>query len=145
MWLSLDFKTEVKKAEIHNVNKFLGIPKDYDIEVGYPTAHIEYELQPDVRDWGVRSISIVPTKIRCLIELEVDCYEMSNEEIEMFIKAGGKEYGSGVNHTVSGTIEIETNCVDGWKIENGIVFQPDGAVSINGVVIDLHGRTIALS
>lgn len=40
MWLSLDFKTEVKKAEIHNVNKFLGIPKDYDIEVGYPTACI---------------------------------------------------------------------------------------------------------
>ena len=47
MWLSLDFKTEVKKAEIHNVNKFLGIPKDYDIEERYR----EQFLNSNDDDW----------------------------------------------------------------------------------------------
>lgn len=67
------------------------------------------------------------------------------DEVEMFVKAGGKEYGSGYNHTVSGNIEIETNCVDGWTVGNDTEFHPDGAVSIDNVVIDLSDRTITLS
>jgi len=145
MVLELDFKAKVEKAEIYGINEYLGISKDYDIETGYPTAYIEYELQPEARGWGIKSISIVPTKIRCSIGWEVDCWEMSAEEIEMFVKAGGKEYGSGYNHTVSGNIEIETNCVDGWTVGNDTEFHPDGAVSIDNVVIDLSDRTITLS
>ena len=70
---------------------------------------------------------------------------MSEDEIAVFVKAGGKEYGSGYNHTVSGTIEIETNCLDGWTVDNDTEFQTDGAVSIENVSIDLSDRTITLS
>jgi len=145
MVLDLDFKAKVEKAEINGINKFLGIPKDWDIETGYPTAYIEYELQPEARDWGIKGIYICIKKISVSIEWEVDCWEMSEEDIAMFVKAGGKEYGSGYNHTVSGTIEIETNCVDGWEVDNETEFQPDGAVSIDNVSIDLSDRTITLS
>lgn len=145
MVLDLDFKAKVEKAEIHGINQFLGISKDYDIETGYPTAYIEYELQPEARDWGIKGIYICIKKISVCIEWEVDCWEMPEQDIEMFVKAGGKEYGSGYNHTVSGTIEVETNCVDGWEVENETEFQPDGAVSIDNVSIDLSDRTITLS
>lgn len=145
MVLDLCFNAKVEDAEINGINEHLGISKDYDIETGKPTAYIDYELQPEARNWGIKSISIVPTKIRCSIEWEVDCWEMSAEEIEMFVKAGGKEYGSGFNHTVSGTIEIETNCVDGWEIDNEIEFQSDGAFSIDNVSVELHAKVITLS
>lgn len=145
MVLDLDFKAKVEKAEIYGINEFLKIPKDYDIETGYPTAYIEYELQPEARDWGIKGIYICIKKVSVSIEWEIDCWEMSAEEIAMFVNAGGKEYGSGYNHTVGGTIEIKTNCVDGWKIENETEFQSDGAVSINNVSIDLSDRTITLS
>ena len=145
MVLDLCFNAKVEDAEINGINEYLGISKDYDIETGRPTAYIDYELQPEARDWGIKSISIVPNKIRCSIDWEIDCWEMSQEEIAMFVKAGGKEYGSGYNHTVSGTIGIETNCVDEWTVDNETEFQSDGAVSIDNVIIDLSDRTITLS
>lgn len=146
MALELDFKAKVEKSEIYGINEFLGINKDFDIETGYPTAFfIEYELQPEVREWGIKGIYICIKKVSVRIEWEVDCWEMSGEEIEMFVNAGGKEYGSGYNHTVSGTIEIETNCVDGWEIDNEIEFRSDGAFSIDNVSIELHAKTITLS
>ena len=145
MVLELDFRAKVEKAEIYGINEYLGISKEYDIETGYPTAYIDYELQPEARDWGIKGIYICIKKISVCIEWEVDCLEMSAEEIEMFVRAGGKEYGSGYNHTVSGTIEIETNCVDGWEIDNEIEFQSDGAFSIDNVSVELPVKSITLS
>lgn len=145
MVLELDFKAKVEKAEIYGINEHLGISKDYYIETGYPTAYIEYELQPEAREWGIKGIYICIKKVSLCIEWEIDCWEMSAEEIAMFVNAGGKEYGSGYNHTVSGTIEIETNCVDGWEIDNEIEFQSDGAFSIDNVSIELPVKTITLS
>lgn len=145
MALSLSFNTSVE-AEIYGINEYLGVPKDYDIETDNPTVYIDYELQPEARSWGIKSISIVPTKIRCIIEWDVDCLGMSESEIAMLLKSGGKEYKANYSHTVSGIIEIETSCLDDdWKIDNSVEFRPDGAVSIDSVEIDLSERTITLS
>lgn len=144
MALDLKFSAKVEDAEIYGINEYLGISKDLDIETGRPDAYIDYELQIEARDWGIKNISIVPNKFRCSIEWEIDCWEMSKADIEMFVKAGGKEYGSCYNHTVSVTIEIETNCLDGWDVRNETEFEPDGAVSIDNVCIDLSCRNITL-
>lgn len=144
MLLDLDFKAKVQDVDVYGINKYLGIPSEWDIEIKKPTAYVQYELITEAREWGIKGISILIKKIAFCIEWEVDCWEMEEKDIAMFVKVGGTEYGHDYNHNVSGSFELEINTTDDWKVENGVVFRTDGALSIDTLTIELSTKTITL-
>ena len=103
MILETSFRAKVHDVEIFGINEFFKVSKNYDIQTEKSIAYVEYELQPEVREWGIKEIYICIKKVSISIEWEIDCWEIPEKEIQMLIeKTGGKEYGRGYNHTASG-------------------------------------------
>lgn len=143
MQLDLDFHAEVE-ADIFKIHDYMGVSKDFDIETGNPTAYVTYELQPEARIWGLKGIEVAVKKITCSIEWEVDSSELSEQEKQELINAGGTEYR---NETIGGVIEIDTTKKlkdKDWVIQDQTEFQSDGSLSIDEVRIDLDLMCIGL-
>jgi hypothetical protein len=136
----MNFKITVDDAEVYRINKFLNVSNFIDIYVDKTSVTIEYELNLNLKEWGIKSIDCFIKKITSNIDWEVDCEELTDSDKEALIKSGGKEYS---NNTISGSISIDSTNTD-WKIENDVTFHPDGTFLINYVYIEL-GECIKLS
>jgi len=140
MVLDLDYSTKVADTEIYGLNQYLNVSKDIDIDVSRPTSYIDYELQPEAREWGIKSIYVFIKKLTVSIAWEVSTEDLSDEEKESLIKAGGIEF----RNTIEGTIEIDTTD-NKWDITTEVEFEKDGALSISEVYIELSDKTITVS
>lgn len=148
MELDLDFKTTLKKKEIdiNNINKFFGFD-DYmvDIDTDDVEATICYTLEPEAREWGIKYISIMVTKITATINWWCYVDDLTKEEIDKLIVAGGIEQR---DDTICGTIEIVSDKeIKGksWDIENNLEFSKDGGLIINDLQIDMEDLTMEVS
>lgn len=144
MNLDLDFHAEVE-ADIFKIHEYLGVSKDFDIETGTPTAYVTYELQPEAREWGLKYISVVVRKVICSIEWEVNSLDLTDEEKQLLIKAGGTEFR---NETIGGVIEIDSTVslpFNFWVVNCDAKFKDDGGFQIDDASIDFGIMTISLS
>lgn len=144
MTSTLDFKATVEDSEIWNLNHYLTPGRELDICPGKTTAYVEYELEPEVRSWGIKGIAVVIRRVKTSIEWEVDGDDLTEEDKEALRKAGGTEMRNG---SFSGTVEIDTKYQEwnDWKTESEVEFETDGAMSINAVSIDLKDKSITVS
>jgi hypothetical protein len=146
--LGLSFNTVVNDCNSWYLNKAFGTP-DADIDTGKQTCHIDWELQPEAREHGIKSISIVVNKIVASIEWEVDMEYLSKEEKEKLIACGGTEYGKNHNyHNIGGIIELDStqqwNGKD-WKVKVEFDFSSDGGCMPSDVEINFYTNTITVS
>lgn len=147
--LGLSFKTTIKDGSVYDLNKAFGA-SDADIETGKQTCYIDWELQPEAREHGIKSISIVVNKITAIIEWEVDVEYLSKEEKEKLIACGGTEYGSENHnyHNIGGIIELDStqqwNGKD-WKVKVEFDFSSDGGCMPSDVEINFYTNTITVS
>lgn len=143
MVLELDsYKTEIKDADVSGINEFLNVSNDFDINIDETIVNVDYELQVEARKWGIKYICVVPTLITCRIDWEVSTDELKEEEKQIFIVAGGKEYIH--NNTICGCIEFTTTDIS-WKVESEVEFGSDGGLSISNTSIDLVKKLITVS
>ena len=145
MNLDLDFNAQVDDSDISGINALLGVSNDIDIDTGKPTFYIKYSLEPEAREWGIKSISMCVKAITATIEWEVESSDLKASEKATLIKAGGTEYR---NDTIGGEIYINSNIyVNGndWKVESETSFADDGAFSIENISVDLSDLSITVS
>ncbi len=145
MVLDLDFTAKVNDVEIDGINYFLNVTKDIDIEVGKPEAMVHFSLEPEAREYGIKSISVMVRKVTATINWW--CYDddLKPEEIAQLVAAGGVEIRGG---TIEGTIEIDSTKKvneNGWEALSEMRFEEDGTLLASLVNIDLEDFTISVS
>jgi hypothetical protein len=92
-----------------------------------------------------KHIVVAVEKVIATIDWEIDCWEMEETEIAEFVKAGGKESKiSDYNHTVSGTIEVDST-TQKWEFDTEVEFKPDGGLSIDNLTIEFNDDKIFIS
>jgi len=139
--LELDnYKAEVQNASVYGLALYFGV--DADIDSGRPNVDVNYELQVEARNWGIKSICVVVTKITTTIHWYVDIEFLTEADKLKLISMGGTEYR---NDTIGGFIEIDTTTDDKWTIETQVEIESDGALSINDVEIDFETMVITVS
>lgn len=122
MTLGLGFHAAIKDTDVYGINDFIGVSKDIDIETGSPTAYVDYLLQPEARDWGIKHISVIVKRVVASVEWETDV-KIGIVEVDSSQELNGKK----------------------WTIDCEVTFEDDGALSINNVEIDLSSMTVTVS
>ncbi len=147
MVLDLNF-TAIEKddIDIHGLHKYFKIPTGRDIDIDYckPTVYVRYQLQPEAREWGIKSIYIQIDRVYGSIEWYVAAEELSGEDKALLIAAGGTEMRNG---NIEGTIEIDTlgNVPLVWTTETEMEFKSDGGLIINSISVDFNNSLITVS
>ena len=94
--LECDYQTLVNDCTVYGLNNFFGVPT-VDIDTGKPKCYVNWVLEPEARRWGIRSISVYATRVVTTIEWEVYTEDLTKEEKDTLIIAGGKEYQNGTS------------------------------------------------
>ena len=142
--LNCDYKTTIDDGNVFGLNKCLGVP-NVDIDIEKPTCYVDWLLQPEVRIWGIKSISVYATKIVASVEWEVYTDDLTEEEKTILIAANGREYG---NKTISGLIEVDSRKEwngKKWTIESKFKIEEDGMCRPQDVDIDFEDMVITIS
>ncbi len=88
------FSTEVK-ADIYGLDKFLKKP---DLDYSDATLTIKWMVEPDVRNWGIKGITITIKKVIGSIY-----YSVEDEECELELDSDKFEIESLMNFSDSGS------------------------------------------
>lgn len=146
MSMDLDFNAIIEDVDVNGINEHFEISKNIDIDTGKPTAYVSFILEPEVRDWGIKSMNMSIRRITISIEWEVYNEDLTSEENLILITVGGKEYK--FNNTISGIIEVDTTQKvkdKEWTITNEVEFEKDGGLSIENIEVDFSTMTITVS
>jgi hypothetical protein len=144
--MELSFKAPIDDVDINGLNEFLKLPKLIDTDIEKSTANVEYVLDPQLRNWGINFISVLPRRVSYTLQWTVnDAEDLSLEERAAIIAAGGIEMR---NNTFEGTIEVDSKeQLNGqeWQLNCEIDFGANGSFQIDTVEIDFSKMTISLT
>ena len=115
------FTTEIKDVEVSGLGEYLKLSKEDSLSLDTNTsqANMDYELEFEMRSWGLKSIYISITEVRLSVFWSTD-----NKQDEQ---------------------EIEINSNDGkWKVEHELKFQEDGMMSPDCVEVDFSNMLITV-
>lgn len=134
-------KIENSDISIYGFENYLGISKEASGSVdATATMNVEYDLQPEARSWGIKSIYISIEAVRGTISWEVWADDISEEDKQKLFAKGGKQY----KNMIEGEIEFAPHIYKDWEIQHNLEFSSDGAFSINGAEIDFKSKTITI-
>ena len=82
----MEFVTKIDKKyiDINGLNTFLDLEKDIDVSIETATASVYWLLQIEARDYGIKDISAVITKVS--VEVEVEYWEDNDDETDKIYK-----------------------------------------------------------
>lgn len=82
----MEFVTKINKSDIgiNGLNVFLDLNKDIDVSIETATASVYWLLQIEARDYGIKDISAVITKVS--VEVEVEYWEDNDDETDKTYK-----------------------------------------------------------
>lgn len=101
----MKFKTETKLS-VWGLEKALGM-SNVDMDTYGNTLTIEWSVDIDAREWGIKSISTTVDSVTGQIRWDVSTEYLTESERQMLIGLGGKEYKS--FETIDGEIEIDSS------------------------------------
>lgn len=143
--MELNFSANVQDATIYGINKFMKIFNDLDIEFSEPVAHVEFSVEPELRERGIKYMAIAIQKVTSDINWYVYEDELSKDDIYSLLKAGGVQMRGG---TIEGTIRVDSTSKvydKEWTLESELKFGEDGELMISDVEIDLENLVITVS
>ena len=114
-----NFKTRVD-TNIFGLAKYWGLP-DVDIDWGNPQATVNWLVDWDVRERGIRSGILIIKQVVAEINWEASADGLSPDEVEKLKKNGGVEDTSGY---ICGSLVVDSS--RDWKILNELIFSADG-------------------
>lgn len=115
------FTTEIKDVEISGLAEYLKLGKEDSLSLDTNTskANTDYELEFEMRNWGLKSIYIHIKEIRLSV-----FWSTESDQIEK---------------------EIEINSNNGkWQVEHELKFQEDGMMSPDIVEVDFINMLITV-
>lgn len=144
-YMTLDFKAKVEDCSVFGLSEHFGVQDDgIDIDTPSPSSDVEFELQPDANNSGIRSISPIITSIKCSVNWEVSTDDLTDDDKKKLIAQGGTQFRS----TIEGTIEVDSNKPLGektWDVDCQLTWESDGQMLIEDVQIDFSDMTIIVS
>lgn len=143
--MDLNFTAKVTDVNVDGLNKYLKAGAGIDIWAGKPEAMVKYYLDPEAREWGIKSIAIMISSVTVDINWECSDDELTADEIDGLVVSGGTHFNNG---NIEGTISI--NSADkfndkSWDIKNETTFGEDGSLRIEEVTFDLMKNEITIS
>jgi len=132
------------KVDVHcyGIAEHFNMP-DLDFDTKSAPFTIEWEIQWEARERGLKGACILINRVFGSVEWEVDLYDFEQDEIDQLKeKTGGVIYGSEYNHYISGSIEFDNPT--GWEIIREFEFDKDGACMPSQVDIDFKTKKITV-
>lgn len=135
----MEFKA-IQKADVRNINDFLNINKDVDVEVCSANMTVEFTAEIDAGRTGIDGIIASVTSVIGDIDWYVCPDELTEHDKAHIIAAGGVEMRSG---NFEGSFPVYG---DSWKIDDDD-FRIDeyGCLFVNEVEIDCKSKMITVS
>lgn len=134
------FYTTVNDVNINGLAAFLGLDDQIDVEFDFnPPAQIQYDIDVELKPYGIRSMDMNVLKVTTSIEWGVNNEDLQLHHRDALIKAGGVLNADNSGGWFSGVIEIDTTTKE-WDIQ---LSEVDGT-QINSVEIDLVSNCIQL-
>ncbi len=113
------FTTKIKDVEVSGLGEFLKLSQENSLDTNTSEATMDYELEFEMRSWGLKSIYVHIKEIRLSVFWSID--DDTDEK------------------------EIEINSNDGkWKVEHELTFQEDGMMSPSDVEVDFINMLITV-
>ena len=142
--LDCDYKTTIGNGSVYGLNKCFGVP-NVDIDTGKQICYVNWLFHPEVRSWGIKSISVYATQIFASVEWEVYIEDLNEEEKAKLIAANGTVYA---NKTINGLIQVDS-CKEWngkkWTIDSEFKMEEDGMCSPQDVDIDFENMIISIT
>lgn len=138
-----DFKTKIDKNDIYinYLNKYLNVPNEIvDIDYSDANVSINYTIDIESKDWGVKGIYVNIDKVVIDIDWEACIEDLKNFEKDMLIKVGGYECSKDY---FCGNILIDLEKEKEWKVECEAEFT-SGGFSIDYADIDFANKLITI-
>ena len=139
----MDFLTTQFELSCFNIQEKLGISKE--IEVDYwkssnRSSEVRWNVDIDVRQWGIKSINIIPTILNIWIDWEISLSDLSHDEINKLLQHQTLEFYPTYldNNTIRGTIKINQN---NYEITNNIEVK-NNLLMIEEVYVDFKSSQI---
>ena len=114
-----EFTTTIKDVEVSGLEEYLKLEKEDSLSLDTNTseATLDYELEFEMRSWGIKSIYIHIKEVR----------------LSVFWSTESKQDEQ----------EIEINSTDGkWQVEHELTFQEDGMMSPSIIEVDFREMLI---
>lgn len=126
--MELKFNTVIEDSETEGLKKAFGVTSA-DIDTCRTSARIDWEIQPDIRQYGIKSLEIVIKKVVCSVEWTVsDCNEYMEESEQVKLIASGGVPSNG-GDVIDGLIEVNSDVEwngKKWTFEVGFEFESYG-------------------
>lgn len=137
--MNYQFTTEVDCREI-NIGKHLGVKAQLDTYKS--KAIVEWEAEPELRTYGIKSFYRTVKSVRANIEWNVfkeELQEGDREKLEQWITKETDDY-------LDGEVEIEINAFENeFEVIEEFEFTKSGVLSPDDCEIDFGKKTITIS
>lgn len=134
------FKTELSGRQLYysGINEHLGIPSDYDVDYNHKKVVIDWGVEIESRDWGIKSISTTVYSITVEIDLMIQDDCLSKNDITLLQDKGFESGVVGLEKNISFTIN------DNWEIDTEELKEIKGSLFISECNIYFENNLIQL-
>jgi len=127
-----NFTTPIAGREIdaYNIKTALNLPPEAEVSAWGDSPNTKgtviWKLDPDMRNWGIKSMGISVVRVHATIGWEYDVTDDEQQE---------------------GIIEFDTQLPQfkDWSIESELQFTPDGGIYPNGIDIDFMSKRVRVN
>jgi hypothetical protein len=142
--LEFNFKSVLTDCDIWGFVNALKAPTHVDIDFGKPSFTVEWDLQPDAREYGMKEISVFIKKVTGAIEWTAETEYLAEDEKQALIDAGGKQYV----YSIDGVVEVDSSAEllgRKWTVISKVKFGESGSCCPENCEIDFQEMTITIS
>jgi hypothetical protein len=122
---------------INGINEFLGLSKDIDIDLNCKYARIDFSVEPEAREWGIKGITIMVHRVNLSFDWETWTEDLTDKD-RMDIARLRPEARELRNGRTEETIHW---IIEGDNITSELKFSEGGALHITDLVVDLKTKT----
>lgn len=112
-----------------------------DVDCIHRTAEVMYDLQMELKSWGIKYISPVVVRVVASVEWYAFIGDLTIAEVNALKSYGGDDMSG---EDITGTIVIDTAQDKVWKIEIATKFSDDGGFIISDIEIDFNKKVISI-
>lgn len=125
-------------------NRTRKLKNSINADASITSCVVEWEAQFELREWGIKSISVAIKKVTAIVSWSVDIEGMTEEQKQPYFKLGGTENER--KGIIEGEIELDSDKeIDGnkWEIKSSVGVH-DSSIYPNSIEVDLKKMTIEI-
>lgn len=128
--------TDTKIVDIWGINQYLKINKDVDINIDDLLVVVDFSVEIEAREWGIKSIIPSVNRVGAEIDWAVSEDELTEDDVREIEAAGGIHFRNGYYY---GKFTIESG--GEWEVKDTMTMNGD-TLAVRQVNIYLETRKI---